>query len=120
MTEDGQYLIISIWRGTEQKNQVFYKSLAAAESPVVELITGFDAEYEFIGNDGPLFWFVTDNDAPLRRVIAIDTSANPGPQAEWKEVVPESKDTLLSAAVVGEHFAWSTFRTPLRPFASSI
>ena len=104
VTEDGQYLIISIWRGTEQKNQVFYKSLAAADSPVVELITGWDAEYEFVGNDGPVFWFVTDNDAPLRRVIAIDTSVNPGPQAGWQVVIAESKNTLQSASLVGEHF----------------
>ena len=26
-----------------------------------------------LGNDGPVFWFVTDLDAPLKRVVAIDT-----------------------------------------------
>ena len=27
VTEDGRYLVISVWRGTEVKNQVFYKRL---------------------------------------------------------------------------------------------
>src|SRR5437763_11623585 len=85
VTDDGRYLIISVWRGTEQKNQIFYKDLQQPESPVVELLSGFDAEYEFIDNDGPLFWFVTDRDAPLRRVIAIDTR-QPA-RDRWRELI---------------------------------
>jgi prolyl oligopeptidase len=102
VTDDGRYLIISIWRGTEQKNQVFYKDLAATDNPIVELLTGFDAEYEFIDNEGPVFWFVTDLAAPLRRVIAIDTRQ---PERDkWKEVIAESKGTLQDASAVGGHF----------------
>lgn len=102
VTDDGKYLIISVWRGTEQKNQVFYKELQSPNSPVIELLTGFDAEYEFINNDGPVFWFVTDLDAPLRRVIAIDTR-QPA-KRQWRELIPESQDTLQGATAVGEHF----------------
>lgn len=102
VTEDGRYLIISIWRSTEPKTQVFYKDLQTAGGPIVELLTGFDAEYSFLGNDGPLFWFLTDQDAAQRRIIAIDTR-QPG-REHWQELVPESKETLESASVVGEHF----------------
>ena len=49
VTEDGRYLIISVWRGTEQKNLVFYKDLQNPGSPVVELISEFEAEYGFLG-----------------------------------------------------------------------
>ena len=31
-------------RGTEEKNQIFYKDLSQADAPVVELIAGFDAK----------------------------------------------------------------------------
>src|SRR6185295_240212 len=41
VTDDGRYLIISIWRGTDPKNQVFYKSLGDPNSPVVELLKSF-------------------------------------------------------------------------------
>jgi prolyl oligopeptidase len=102
VTDDGRYLVISVWRGTEQKNQVFYKDLQQAEAPVVELLTGFDAEYEFIDNDGPVFWFVTDESAPLRRVIAIDTRHSE--RTNWKELIPESKETLEAASAIGDRF----------------
>jgi prolyl oligopeptidase len=102
VTDDGRYLIISVWRGTEQKNQVFYRDLLQPDAPVVELLAGFDAEYEFIDNDGPVFWFVTDLEAPLRRVMAIDTR-QPA-RGNWMEVIPESKDTLEGASAIGGHF----------------
>jgi prolyl oligopeptidase len=105
VTDDGRYLVISVWRGTEQKNQIFYKDLQRPESPVVELLAGFDAEYEFVGNDGPTFWIVTDLEAPLRRVLAIDTRQPV--RGNWTEVIPESKDALQSASAVGGHLVVS-------------
>lgn len=102
VTDDGRYLIISIWRGTEQKNQIFYQDLKTQGGPVVELLQGFDAEYEFIDNDGPVFWILTDSDAPLRRVISIDT--NQPERAAWKEVIPQAKETLEGVSVIGGHF----------------
>ena len=46
---------------------------------MVELFNQFDATYEFLGNDGARFYFLTDLDAPLQRVIAVDlTCTQPG------------------------------------------
>lgn len=101
VTEDGRYVVISVWRGTEQKNQIFYKDLQA-NAAVVELVTGFDAEYEFIANDGPVFWFMTDSDAPLRRVIAVDTT-HPA-RDQWREVIPEAREVMETASFVGNRF----------------
>jgi prolyl oligopeptidase len=105
VTDDGKYLVISVWRGTDPKNQVFYRDLSQDDAPIVELLKGFDAEYEFIDNDGPVFWFMTDLDAPLKRVIAIDTR-EPA-RTNWKELIPESKDTLESTSAIGGHFVLS-------------
>lgn len=110
LTEDGRYLIIDISRGTERKNRLFYKDLKdpqnpvidPAASPVVELLNQEDAQYELVGNDGPVFWFVTDHSAPRRRLIAIDTRS-PEP-ARWKELVAQGSEKLESASVVGERF----------------
>lgn len=102
VTEDGRYLLISVWRGTERKNQVFYKDLHAPDSPVVELIAGFDAEYSFVGSQGPVFYVLTDQDAPLRRLIAIDTTK---PQRDaWQPIIPEGKDVLQGVSLIGQHF----------------
>ncbi len=102
VTDDGAYLVISVWRGTEPKNQVFYKSLEDPQAEVVELLSGFDAEYEFLGNQGSVFWLLTDLDAPLRRVIAIDVQ-HPE-RSRWSELIGESNQVIRGASVVGNRF----------------
>jgi prolyl oligopeptidase len=92
VTQDGRYLVIHAWRGTETENGLFYKDLEAPGSPVVELLGDFDASYNFIANDGPLFWFDTDLAAPRGRVIAVDLR-HPE-RARWREVIPQGPETL--------------------------
>ncbi|MGF1523152.1 MAG: prolyl oligopeptidase family protein [Leptolyngbyaceae cyanobacterium] len=102
VTEDGKYLIISVWLGTDPRNLVFYKDLQAPDSPVIELIAEFEAEFSLIDNQGPLFWFRTDLDAPKGRVIAIDTT-QPS-RNHWREVIPESANTLQGVGVLNHQF----------------
>ncbi len=103
VTEDGDYLMIAVWRGTDPKNQIFYQSLGTdSDGKVVELLAGFDAEYTFVGNDGPIFYVMTDRDAPRRRLVAIDIRK---PQPEhWRDVIPQAKETLESVTYVGGRF----------------
>ncbi|HVP11223.1 MAG TPA: prolyl oligopeptidase family serine peptidase [Phycisphaerae bacterium] len=105
VTEDGRYLIITIFKGTARETRVSYKDLKAPDSKVVDLLTDFDAQYGFIGNDGPVFWFQTDFNAPRRRVIAIDT-AKPD-RAAWKEIIPQTTETLEGVSVVNDMFICS-------------
>jgi prolyl oligopeptidase len=102
VTRDGRHLIITVWKGTHRENAVFYKDLAAEDGPVVELLNEFDALYGFVGKDGDLFYFLTDLDAPMSRLIAIDISAPE--RANWREIIPESGDALHDLTLVGERF----------------
>ncbi len=102
VTEDGSYLILHLSQGTDPKNRVFYKSLMAKDAPVVELLPDGDAYYGFLGNDGPVFYFMTDLNAPRHRVIAIDTT-NPG-RKNWREVIPQATDPLDEVSKVGGKF----------------
>ncbi len=102
VTEDGNYLIISVWRGTDPKNLVFYKDLTQPDSPVVELIHDFEANYSLIDNDGPLFWFQTDYDAPRGRVIAIDITQPD--RSNWQELIPEAEETLEGVGLLNNQF----------------
>ncbi len=101
-TEDGRYLIINVTQGTDERNRVFYKDLKAEGSKVVELLNDFDANYSFIGNEGSLFWFRTDQEAARGRIIGIDTG-NPARSA-WKEIVPEAVETLTSVQLLNNQF----------------
>ncbi|MCI0363361.1 MAG: prolyl oligopeptidase family serine peptidase, partial [Phycisphaerales bacterium] len=105
VTEDGRYLIITVGKGTDDKYRIFYKDLTEPYGLPIELINNFDAEYSFIGNDGPVFYFKTDLDAPRGRIIAIDTQ-NPS-QENWKELLPQSKDTLQGVSLVANMFVAS-------------
>jgi prolyl oligopeptidase len=95
-------LIITVWQGTSPKSRVYYKDLTQPDAQVVRLLDDFDAAYNFIDNDGPVFWFKTDLDAPRGRVLAIDTR-HPE-RGNWKTIVPQSADKLESVGVVNNSF----------------
>jgi prolyl oligopeptidase len=102
VSEDGRYLVISIWKGTDHKYRILYKDLTEPYGMPIDLIDNFEHEYDFIDNDGPLFYFKTDNKAPRGRVIAIDIR-QPEP-VHWKEIIPESKENLGGVGLVGNLF----------------
>ena len=102
VSDDGRYLIIHVTQGTSPKNRLYYKDLKQPDSQVIKLLDEFDAQYEFIDNDGPVFWFKTDLDAPRSRLIAIDTR-NPA-RSNWKTIVAQGDDTITAAHVVDNNF----------------
>jgi prolyl oligopeptidase len=105
VTDDGRYLMIHVWQGTSPKNRLYYKDLTQPEAQVVKLLDDFDAAYNFIDNDGPVFWIQTDLDAPRGRLIAIDTR-HPE-RSNWKAIVPQGADKLESSNVVDDLFLLS-------------
>lgn len=102
VTDDGNYLIITVAKGTDDKYRILYQDLRTPGAKPVELIDNFDAEYSFIDNDGPVFFFKTDRHAPRGRVIAIDTRK---PQeGDFRELIPQSQDNLVHVSVVNNLF----------------
>ena len=72
VSEDGNWLIIIIGKGTSPKNQVFFKNLTMERAPVMPIVDKFEADYTFIGNDGETFYFKTDKDAPRAKLVKVD------------------------------------------------
>jgi len=104
VSEDGRYLVLSVWLGTDRRNRLQYLDLgdpAAPDltGPVVPLFDAFDASYAFLGNDGTRFYLVTDRDAPRRRVVSVDVAV---PDRTLAPVVPEQADTLEAAHLAGD------------------
>ncbi len=108
VTDDGRYLIVQNWKGSEPKAQVFIKDLRDADSPLVELIMGFDAEYEWVAAVDDTLYFVTDHNAPKKRLIAVDAN-NPKRDA-WKEIIAESDDVIEGVSLFGETFYVETLK----------
>jgi len=105
VSDDGHYLVITVSQGTSPKNRLYYKDLTAPDAPVVKLLDDFDAQYNFVDNDGPVFWIQTDSNAPRGKLIAIDTQ-HPE-RTNWKTVVPEGKDKLEETSLVDNLFLLS-------------
>ena len=64
------------------------------------MLDKFDASYAPVANDGPIFYFQTDKDAPKQRLIAVDVTKS-GPE-HWKTVIPEATETLGGVSILGK------------------
>ncbi len=106
VSEDGRYLVISVGDGTtSRKVRVVYRDLTEPFALPVELVPHHKNKFSFLGNDGPVFYFQTDHNAPKYQVIAIDTRT-PDPKG-WKTVIPEAAEVLEDANLVGNLFVCS-------------
>ncbi len=110
VTEDGRYLVIENWKGTQPKTQVFILDLQQDDAEVRQIISGFDADYQFFASIGSTLYFLTDLDAPRRRVIAIDVEHasdiaagnTQGHRSQWQSIIAQTDDTLENVSLLGE------------------
>ncbi len=106
VSDDGSFAIFTVSQGTDERNRLYYIFLGdnpgkpQIDNPVVRLIDRLDATYDFIGNTGDNFLIRTDLTAPKGRVVAIDI--NNEQQNRWVTVIPEAKDALVSARIIGK------------------
>jgi len=97
LTEDGRYLIISVFDGY-QANGLYYRDMDDQSGEVVRLFDDWDGLYYYLGNDGSRFYIYTTQGAPNARVVSIDVA---DPQDDLTEVVPEQEEALESASYIG-------------------
>lgn len=102
VTEDGRYLVISVWKGTDAKNRLLVKDLLEPYGMPVTIVGAFENEYDVVGNDGTRFYVKTDVDAPNARVIAMDLR-DPG-RENWVEIIAERESPLRDVNLVGNQF----------------
>jgi prolyl oligopeptidase len=104
VSEDGRFLSIVQWEGTNRENRIFIRDLAKSGSAIEPFLDKFDASYHIVGNDGTRFYVLTDNAADRYRLVAIDLE-HPESSA-WTTIIPEpeGRDVLAGATMVGERF----------------
>jgi prolyl oligopeptidase len=104
VTEDGRYLMISVAKGADNNNRLYYADLGDPLRPnigaaVKPLVEEDDAEFAVFGNQRSVLYLRSDRGAPNRRVVAIDI-AHPA-EANWKTIIPESKQAIESVSLIG-------------------
>lgn len=97
VTDDGRYLVITSWQGTDTRSRVFVKDLEKG-GEVRPMLTAFDAKYSVVGNDGPVFYVRTDHSAPRGRLVAIPLGRTE--TAAWREVIAQSEHTLRGVSIL--------------------
>jgi prolyl oligopeptidase len=107
VSRDGQYLLIDPRSGTEPHNRLYLIDLdnpgrPNLRAPLVKLFDTGDAMYEFVANDGAVFYLRTSKGAPRGRLVAIDINT-PDPN-RWTTVLRETYDPIVSVTRVDDRF----------------
>jgi prolyl oligopeptidase len=97
ISEDGNTLLFVVQHGWA-KTEIFMKDLKA-DGAVQPLVTGIDANFQLRWAGDRKLALMTAWKAPRRHVLLVDLD-RPAPE-NWREVVPESSDSIESFSVVG-------------------
>ena len=101
VTDDGRWLIVTVSDGFAS-NGVYLLDRAAPDDDAIRLLDRWDGRYEFLGNRGRTFYFLTTSGAPNGRIVAIDLD-RPDP-ADWRVLVAERPDVIDGATLAGGRF----------------
>lgn len=100
VSSDGSQLVVTVWKGTDDRYEVVLIDLENAEAEPVDLITGFNHDYSYIGTAEGRHFFRTNEEAPNNRIVstaaALDAAGD-----EWTEIAGETDSVLTSVSLVG-------------------
>ena len=92
VTEDEKFLVISVMQ-TTTGNGVFIAEPGAEKPKIRKMVDNFDHEYFLVGSSNGLLYFLTNLDAPMYRLIAVDPQKLE--QENWIEILPENPSQVL-------------------------
>ena len=100
----GQYALLSVIKGSDgyqllyvadlhdEKNKGLDKALT-----VKNISSEWIGSFNYITNHGKEFYFGTNIDAPRKRVIKLNIDSPA--KANWTEIIPENKNSVLTSAL---------------------
>jgi prolyl oligopeptidase len=95
VSEDGQFLGIIAWHGTDRRNGLYIRPLEGGEFTCLAEVG--EAAFSPVGNVGTTLYVETNLDAPRGRIITMDL-AKPE-RANWRQVVAEGEDVIDFSAL---------------------
>jgi prolyl oligopeptidase len=106
-TEDGRWLLISSAEGTEARYELTLIDLTAEKLTPRTLVRGLENDWRLAGAVGDIFYFVTDLEAPRRRIVSMDVASE---MRRRRELVAESHDVIADARLIGERLLVTVLR----------
>ncbi len=102
LTEDQRFLVIS-GANTTTGNELYLQDLSKPGSAIVQVVDNDEHENTIIDNVGSRLYLFTNLHAPNNKVVTVD-AAKPQP-ANWKDLIPETKNVLNVSTGGGKIFA---------------
>ncbi len=96
VSDDGGSVVVTSSSGTDDRYEVTLINRETGDARTI--IPGFENNYSYVGNTGGLFYFVTNDGAPLMKLVAIDTADD---AAVPRTVIAEAEETLGGVSLVG-------------------
>lgn len=94
-TSDSKFLIISASASTSG-NSVWIVESGGDAAPK-NIVPTYDYDYEFISSNGDELFFLTNENAPQKRLMSYNVTSG-----SWEEVIPESEKTIQSVERAGD------------------
>lgn len=97
--------MLSISEGCDPVNRLYLCDLSALPEglagfrgtktllPFQKLVDSFEAQFSYVANDGPVFTFFTNRNAPRYKIVRVDIE-NP---AVWLDVISESQTNVINS-----------------------
>ncbi len=98
VSDDGRYLITYSSSGTDDRYEVSLIDLQSPDRQATTLIPGFDSNFSYVGNEGTRFFFLTNEGAPLQKVVAIDIA---DPDYKRETVIAQRDRKLDGVSMAG-------------------
>ncbi|OUJ73913.1 prolyl oligopeptidase family serine peptidase [Hymenobacter crusticola] len=102
LTEDQRFLVITA-ANTTTGNELYVQDLSKPGSAITQVVDNFDSENQVFSNVSGKLYLFTNLNAPNFRVVTVD-AASPK-SANWKDLIPETKNVLSVSTVGGKIFA---------------
>ncbi|KAJ1693682.1 hypothetical protein LUZ63_010380 [Rhynchospora breviuscula] len=106
VTDDGKYVLLDTTEGCDPVNKLYYCDLSSLPNglegfkgtvnslPFIKFIDNFDASYEYVANDASTFTFLTNKNAPKKKLVRVDLKKHDS----WEDLVPEDEKNVLESA----------------------
>jgi prolyl oligopeptidase len=102
LTEDEHFLLISA-ANTTTGNKLYLQDLSKPGSAIVPVVSDEKSINQVVDNVGSKLYLQTNHNAPNYRLVTVEAAAPQ--QANWKDLIPETKNVLDISTVGGKIFA---------------